>query len=310
MSTYLVFLPFLISLIATIIIQKLFLRKGLVDKINSRSLHKVIATRSGGISIYLSIFFIILFLYLNQNEIFDFSILIPLSVIFFIGLYDDLYNADFKLKFFIQIIVAKILIDQGFAITNFYGFLGLYEVPWVFAQLTTIFVYLILVNSINFIDGIDGLALTEVIKILFFIEFVSDSPSDITPLIYIVVLSLLPLYYFNLKKENKVFLGDGGSLLLASIVSISIFDFLNEEHLVSLKYNLNKTIFSVLICIYPLIDLLRVILIRLFNGKSPFHPDKNHIHHKIFELTGSSLKTILSIQIISVTLIVIYSFVL
>ena len=70
-------------------------------------------------------------------------------------------------KFLLQIVVAKILIDQGFVISNYHGLFGLFEVPWILAQLTTVFVFLVIVNAINFIDGIDGLAITEVTKIIF-----------------------------------------------------------------------------------------------------------------------------------------------
>ena len=85
---------------------------------------------------------------------------------FVVGVYDDFYNADFKLKFLLQIIVAKILIDQGLIIDDFHGVLGLNEIPRLAAQIFTIFVFLIIVNAINFIDGIDGLAITEVIKVI------------------------------------------------------------------------------------------------------------------------------------------------
>ena len=61
---------------------------------------------------------------------------------FIVGVYDDFYNADFKLKFLLQIIVAKIIIDQGYVISNYHGLFGLYEVPWLLAQLSTVFVFL------------------------------------------------------------------------------------------------------------------------------------------------------------------------
>ena len=86
---------------------------------------------------------------------------------FVVGVYDDFYNADFKLKFFLQIIVAKILIDYGFVIENFHGVFGLYEIPRIASQLFTVFVFLVIVNAFNFIDGIDGLAITEAIKLLY-----------------------------------------------------------------------------------------------------------------------------------------------
>ena len=85
---------------------------------------------------------------------------------FIVGVYDDFYNADFKLKFLLQIIVAKILIDYGFVIENFHGVFGLNEIPRLASQLFTVFVFLVIVNAMNFIDGIDGLAITETIKVI------------------------------------------------------------------------------------------------------------------------------------------------
>ena len=90
--------------------------------------------------------------------------MIPLSIMFIVGVYDDFYEADFKLKFLLQIIVSKIIIDQGYVIDSFQGIFGIYELPWAIAQLFTSFVFLVIVNSLNFIDGIDGLAISEVIK--------------------------------------------------------------------------------------------------------------------------------------------------
>ena len=90
---------------------------------------------------------------------------------FIVGVYDDFYNADFKLKFFLQIIVAKILIDYGFVIDNFHGVFGVYEIPSLTSQIFTVFVFLVIVNAFNFIDGIDGLAITEAIKVILIIEF-------------------------------------------------------------------------------------------------------------------------------------------
>ena len=73
---------------------------------------------------YLFQYFLSIYYYFQRIEIFDYSLFIPISIMFVIGIYDDFYKADFKLKFLLQIIVAKILIDQGFVISNYYGFLG------------------------------------------------------------------------------------------------------------------------------------------------------------------------------------------
>ena len=89
----------------------------------------------------------------------------------------------------------------------------------------------------------------------------------------------MPLYYFNFKNKRKIFLGNGGSLFLGTIISMYIFYVLSDDFYFINKINLNKTLFSVLILLYPLTDLLRIFIVRLKNNKLPFYPDKNHLHH-------------------------------
>ena len=90
---------------------------------------------------------------------------------FVVGVYDDFYNADFKLKFLLQIIVGKILIDQGLIIDQFHGFWDYKRSP--IGRPTLPICFLVIVNAINFMDGIDGLAITEAIKIILLVEFFS-----------------------------------------------------------------------------------------------------------------------------------------
>ena len=267
------------------------------DDFNHRSSHNTLATRTGGIGIFSTLLLVSLFYYFNKVEIFDYSLFIPISIMFIIGVYDDFYNADFKLKFLMQIIVAKILIDQGYLISNYHGLFGLYEVPRFLSQLTTVFVFLIIVNAINFIDGIDGLAITDVIKTILIIEFFSTKFSSLSILGFLIISSLVPLYYFNFKKKRKVFLGDSGSLLLGTLIAIYTFYILGDGYVFKTGFNVNKTIFSIMILLYPLFDLLRVFIIRIGDKKSPFHPDKNHIHHILINKGFSVIKTILIIEI-------------
>ena len=268
---------FILSVITTPILQKLFIYLNKTDIVNQRSSHSGIATRTGGASSFLSIFTISFFWYLYGMEPYDFSLLVPISMMFVIGVYDDFYNADFKLKFFIQIIVAKILIDQGFIIDDFYGVFGLNEIPRIAAQLFTVFVFLVIVNSINFIDGIDGLAITECVKVIAVFEFLNSENTNLFVLGVITVTSLLPLYFFNFKKNNKVFLGDAGSLFLGTLIAIYTFHFLGSNYALNIAFN--KPVLSILILLYPLTDLLRVFIIRIKNKTSPFKPDTNHLHH-------------------------------
>ena len=196
-----------------------------------------------------------------------------------VGLYDDIYKLDFKLKFIFQIIAAKIIIDNGLIIDNFHGFMGVYELSRIVAQIITIFAVVGIINAINFIDGIDGLAISIAILFFSFFEFFAKYQTSFSSLSFIIIFSLIPLYYFNYKKNNKVFLGDSGSLFLGTLISIFVLNILSDEYLIKNRFDLNKIIFVISILFYPFIDLVRVVFIRLKNGKSPFEADQNHIHH-------------------------------
>ncbi len=265
--------------------QLFFLRKNIIDEIKIRSSHKTIATRSGGIAIFLSVFLISIFNYISSNEIYNFSFLIPLSLLLFIGLYDDVYKLDFKLKFIFQIIAAKIIIDNGLIIDNLHGVFGIYELNRIFGQMITIFFIVAIINAINFIDGIDGLAISSVTLFIFLFEFLSLKDSIFINFSIIIISAILPLYYFNFKKKNKIFLGDSGSLFLGGVVSIYILHILSQNYLIKEAFDIHKILFVISVLFFPIVDIIRVVFIRLYNKKSPFIADKKHIHHLVNQKT-------------------------
>lgn len=284
--------------------QWIYIRYKKFDPINARSSHHALATRTGGISLFSTLFNFTLYFYFLKNEVYDFSLIIPLSIIFVIGVYDDFYDADFKLKFFIQIIVAKLIIDNGFLINNLYGTFGIYEIPNLLAQFITVLMFLIIVNSINFIDGIDGLTTSYSIYSIISIQIMHLN-SSLSILNLICLGSLLPLFYFNFKRENKVFLGDAGSLFLGSLIAVNVFLFLNNS--TQLKFEgADKRIILILILIYPLFDLARVSLIRIYNKKSPFEADKNHLHHLLLKKIKSHFLIVM--LVLSLNILIYYSY--
>ena len=291
-----VLISIVISTILSIGFNKFFIKKNKIDIINKRSSHKVTATRSGGLSIFLTLFLITLYYYINSNQIFDFSLIIPLGILLLIGVYDDIYKADFKLKFIFQLIAAKIIVDQGVILESLNGFLGIYEITYMYGQFFTIFLIVLISNAINFTDGIDGLAITETLKSLLIIYFVhTNLTSNI--IILIVASAIVPLYYFNFKTNNKVFLGDGGSLFLGGLISYVLINFLNYNS--SISGNINSIILILICCLYPLADLIRVVVIRVINKKSPFDADKNHIHHYFLRRGYSQVKSTLIITLVT-----------
>ena len=288
----------LISTALNFLFQREFIKSNILDKINNRSSHQSLATRSGGSSVFASLFFISIFFYFNNNEIYDFSLLIPVAIMLCVGLYDDIYKLDFKLKFIFQIIVAKIIIDNGLIIDNLHGIFGVFELSRIIGQLFTIFIIVAIINSINFIDGIDGLAVSVITLFLLSFELFSSTSSDMFFLTLIILGSLIPLYFFNFRKKNKVFLGDSGSLFLGTVVSIYVLKIMSQDYSIKPEYDLNKVIFVISILSYPIFDIIRIFFLRLYKKRSPFLPDKQHIHHLILGKTKKHYLTT-SIVIIS-----------
>ena len=302
MDILLIIISILLSLFILKSSHSYFLKRKFYDPINSRSSHTGTATRNGGISIFLSLLLISVYFYLQSIEIFDYSYLIPLSILLVVGLYDDIYEVDFKLKFLFQIITAKIMIDNGLIIDNFHGILGLYELNRIFAQIFTIFITVAIINSINFIDGIDGLAISIISVFIISFEFFANSQTEFQTISIILLASFIPLLYFNYRSKNKIFLGDSGSLFLGGIVSIYVLNILSSDYIIKNEYDINKMIFVISILGYPIIDIIRVFFLRILNGTSPFVADRNHIHHRLLDKFKSHLLTSLFIVSMSVLL--------
>tara|TARA_B000000565_G_C23659279_1_gene329788 strand:- start:19 stop:765 length:747 start_codon:yes stop_codon:yes gene_type:complete len=242
---------------------------------------------------------------LVKIEIFDFSLLVPLALLLLVGLYDDAYKLDFKLKFIFQIIAAKIIIDYGLVLDNLHGLFGIYELNRIFAQMLTMFIIVSFINAINFIDGIDGLAISIIILFLSMFEFFSNTTTDFFILTIIIISSLIPLYYYNFRKEKKVFLGDSGSLFLGGVVSIYVIYILSQEYIIKESYDLHKIIFVISILFYPIIDIVRIVFKRIIEGRSPFEADKHHLHHLILKKAKSHLLSTVFIITVSLLFLII-----
>tara|TARA_E500000178_G_C17017295_1_gene753685 strand:+ start:1425 stop:2360 length:936 start_codon:yes stop_codon:yes gene_type:complete len=288
------------SILFIIFFQKLYIKKNIIDKINDRSSHSEKATRSGGVAIFSTLFIISTLNYFNSVEVYDYSLIVPIILMLTVGLYDDIYKLDFKLKFIFQIIAAKIIIDNGLVIDNLHGVIGINELNRIVAQLITIFFIIAIINSINFIDGIDGLAISIISLFIFYFEFFSSSSSDFIYLSLIIISSIIPLFYFNFKKENKVFLGDSGSLFIGTLISIYVLKILSQDYIIKYEYDLNKIMFVLSLLFYPIVDIVRIVFVRIYNGKSPFNADKNHLHHIILKHTKSHWKTTTLIILVSI----------
>lgn len=282
----------IISFILNFFFRNFFLKKNILDEINQRSSHETIATRSGGTVLFLILFFYCLYLYINNKQPFDFSIFIPMAILFTTGLYDDIYKVDFGLKFLFQIIAAKYLIDIGYIIDVFSIFGYEFMFSRMFSQIITIFLIVAIINAYNFIDGIDSNIHLETIKNLsLIILFFQPNDTFLNLIVFTLIIVSITLI-FNLNKKVKVFMGDSGSLLIPFLLIVFVFEssFSGDQNII--KY-------LGIIFLYPIIDLIRVVFLRLKSKKSPFLADKNHIHHLLNTKINSHFKTSIIIMIFS-----------
>jgi UDP-N-acetylmuramyl pentapeptide phosphotransferase/UDP-N-acetylglucosamine-1-phosphate transferase len=227
------------------------------------------------------------------------------------GLADDFLNFKANKKFALQFILIGFFLYNSNDIINISQIIGLNKEYKIFNLIFSILLMNILVNSINLIDGSDGLAASISIIINGFLAYYFISIEDIyhSMLSCSLLGSIIGFMYFN-KPPAKIFMGNGGSLFIGMILSILIFNFLNhydnDQIFIfdqSLKIKIAFALFSI-----PALDLIRVMLFRVYKRRNPFIGDSNHIHHKL-KAMGYKSKYIVLFIIISQIFIFTLSFV-
>jgi len=285
--------------------------KNLYDVPNGRTSHEKITPTLGGIAI-LSGFIIssMIFVQIVQIPYIQY-VLAGSLIIFFIGLKDDIIGLSPLKKFIGEIIAAGIIIDMGgVRLSSLHGFAGIGTLSYVSGDFLSLFVIVAIINAFNLIDGIDGLSsgVGILASLAFGIWFFLVGELQLAVLAVALIGALLAFFRFNFfSRKNKIFMGDIGSLLIGFILSIFAIKF-NELNyaavaLASPYYIKAAPAVSIGILIVPIFDTVRVMIIRMARGTSPFKPDKRHVHHYLFELTGSHRKTTLILLAVNVVFI-------
>lgn len=308
-SLYLkVILSFVVSFFLTFIaipkIIRVSYRKMLMDIPGTRSSHSRKVPRLGGVAIYFAVMIVASIFsaeMLYQTVFFTAA----LVLLFFIGLMDDLLVVAPRKKLIAQIISAlMIVVGSNVRIESFFGLFGIYELPYLISMLFSTFIIVLIINSYNLIDGIDGLAsgVGILISLCFVFIFFRLYMYSIGFLAIALLGSLLAFLYFNLSNQYKIFMGDTGSMVVGYIIAFMAIKFIN---LSSMPWVMIKSgpVVAIAILIVPLIDTLSVIIIRLMKGQSPFSADQNHIHHRLLRLGFTHVQTALIICFANILLI-------
>ena len=289
-------------------------RRGLYDMPNERKVHHNKIPRLGGVLFMpctmVGLVVSLLFLLWCDGDMPRFTLsafLISTGIflIYLTGLLDDILGLPARIKFVIQLIASLFLPLCNLYINNLYGFMGIYEIPMWIGYPLTAFLCLLIVNSVNLIDGIDGLAsgLSIVALTAFTIIFFQLGVSHYAIFTMGLLGGLSVFFYYNMfgKVENctKTFMGDTGSLILGYSLSYLFFKLAMENNAV-LPHMSDGLMVGATLLIVPTFDLIRVAMRRLMKGCSIFHADKTHMHHR-FLAAGftmhQTLVIILAIQI-------------
>ena len=263
-------------------LNKVFVGNKLTDPINERSSHNYPATRSGGLSIFLTVCVASAFA-VATNEL-SFPLYVLLSVFFMTltGFADDLIEVRYREKLFLQVFAGILMIQSGYSIDSFHGIFGVQELPYWLEVFMSLFVFVVIVNALNLIDGLDGLA--SFLSIKFFLVsggIILISDPKLFLFFPIITGALVGFLVFNFNRNNKVFLGDTGSLFLGSIMAFIVFYILDTQNNLITDGFITRPLLVILMLLYPLTDTLRAFLIRSYKNQSPFVADRIHLHHRL-----------------------------
>lgn len=283
----------------------------LFDKPNDRSSHTGITPNLAGISFFIVFFIGFYFISKYDNHGFLIRLLPGMVILFFIGLKDDLLLLSAMTKLIAQVLsVLFLLWPLNTVELNLHGFLGFYNLGNWGSVLFWIIALVGIINAINLIDGINGLLATLSIIAFstFSVIFYHLQNYLLFLLCLMVVFTLIAFLKYNLSKNKQIFMGDTGSLLLGFLMASIFFSLfqLNETQIAKIGFiHANLPYFAVSIVYIPLFDTLRVFVVRMLNGKSPFSPDRNHIHHIIIDYFNTS-HIITTITICSLELLILF----
>ena len=281
-------------------------RRKLFDEPNERKIHTSTVPRLGGIAFMPGMFLAIALVCgldamfgddvicsaIGQNQLAIIFSYCAITTLYLTGVADDLVGVRYRAKFIIQITCAIMLIAGGLWVDNFHGILGINEVPWWIGYPITVLTVVFIINSVNLIDGIDGLAsgLSACAMIVYGCVMFSVGEYIYSALAFTTLGVLVPFFYYNVfgdaNKQHKIFMGDTGSLTVGLVICVLALKLLNtgSDEMPIGAFSGNLLMVAAAPLLIPCFDVIRVYLGRVRNGKNPFLPDKTHIHHKLLAI--------------------------
>ncbi len=296
------FTAFLLVLVATPALIKVAKLKHLVDEPGeARKLHRRSVPTLGGIMIFAGTIISYCLWFPSQSSwklgnnydpltaLGEFKyVLASMFILFFLGLKDDIIGVSPSKKLLIHVIVGFVLVYMAdIRLTQFWGLFTVDVLPYSVSLGLSLFIYIVIVNAINLIDGVDGLAAGTglIASAAFCYWFYRTGDTPLALLAAGLGGSLFGFLFFNWQPA-KLFMGDSGSLIIGVVVYVLVMKMIEfpPYRLSAAMSDVSKPVLAMSILSYPLIDTLRVFIIRMRQGRSPFSADKNHIHHRLLAI--------------------------
>lgn len=271
---------FVVTLITIPPIISLIKKHKLYDMPSARKEHSAPIPTMGGIAIVAGMMMALFLWFPFGNAIGQISFFFSITVLFGLGIMDDLKDLSPKYKFIVQASLAALIAVSGIRITSFDGLFGIYELSLT-AQYTFTFLAIVgITNAFNLIDGIDGLAGGLGFMSLVILGMFLTMSGDVSTALVAFALAggILAFMYFNLNPA-RIFMGDTGSLVLGFVVAVLCIRLMQINVFVPNPVLPHAPVFVLSIALIPVFDTIRVFATRIWKGNSPFVADRTHIHH-------------------------------
>lgn len=300
-NSLILFLSSFASIFATFWIYFKLLRiareKNMVDNPDARKLQKKPVPVIGG----LAVFFGIVAAVLLSSCLMDCTHLVPvlmaMTVLLFLGWIDDMIGLSPNQRFLIEILVILMMIfGGGGAIDSLHGIWGIGTFSWWIAVPLTVFIGVGIINAINLVDGVNGLSsgLCIVCSLLFAHAFFIGGDIPNAMLCCAMAGGLFPFLLHNLiGKYSRMFIGDSGTMSMGALMAWCVIQMgRHDTPAIWLEdQGINVLALSMAILSVPVFDTVRVMVMRMVQGKSPFNPDRTHLHHMLFDYGRSHALT-------------------
>ena len=302
---YTIIIPFFTALLLVGWIHprlvKIALLKNIVDNPDARKLQRTPVPVLGGVAVFFGVVIAIG----CMSSVVDCSglpvVIMAMMAMLYTGTMDDILSLSPGLRFVIEIVVVLLLIFVGgYCIDDFHGLWNIGRFSYWYAVPFTVVAAVGIINAINLVDGVNGLSSGYCIMacLIFGTLFFLAGEAPMTILAAVSVGALIPFFLHNVfGKTSKMFIGDGGTLVMGVVMSVFVIAILQNGSRVAAYVNPNVGLvpFTLAVLSVPVFDTLRVMSTRILKGTSPFRPDKTHLHHMFIDLGCSHVATTLAI---------------